>query len=115
MMRQIAGAFAEYEKALPSGKYQMHRRTLLKCGTALIAGADKAVARPAPVLLDDVGFMQLAINETAQAEFPCGAVIVKDGEVLARGYNRTRADRDPTAHGEMVAIRAFIAARARRA
>ena len=30
MMRQIAGAFAEYEKALPSGKYQMHRRTLLK-------------------------------------------------------------------------------------
>ena len=104
---------------LPSGKYQMHRRTLLKCGTALIAtaiaGADKAVARPAPVLLDDVGFMQLAISETAQAEFPFGAVIVKDGEVLARGYNRTRADRDPTAHGEMVAIRAFIAARARHA
>jgi tRNA(adenine34) deaminase len=54
--------------------------------------------------------MQLAIDEAAHAEFPFGAVIVKDGEVLARDHNRTTADRDPTAHGEMVAIRAFLAA-----
>ena len=92
----------------------MQRRTLLKGGTVLIAtamaGAREVSARAASVLPDDARFMQLAIDEAAKAEFPFGAVIVKDGEVLARGHNRTGADRDPTAHGEMVAIRAFLAA-----
>jgi tRNA(Arg) A34 adenosine deaminase TadA len=91
----------------------MHRRTLLKGGTALVALAVTAGqdvrARPAPVLPDDARFMQLAIEEAAKADFPFGSVIVKDGEVLARGHNRTHAERDPTAHGEMVAIRAFLA------
>jgi tRNA(Arg) A34 adenosine deaminase TadA len=90
----------------------MHRRTLLKGGTALIAVAvtagQEARARSAPVLPDDTRFMQLAIDEAAQAVSPFGSVIVKDGEVLAQGHNRTHADRDPTAHGEMVAIRAFL-------
>jgi len=92
----------------------MQRRTLLKGGTALfamaIAGESEVRARPASVLPDDARFMQLAIDEAAHAAFPFGAVIVKDGEVLARGYNRTGVDRDPTAHGEMVAIRAFLSA-----
>lgn len=90
----------------------MHRRTLLKGGTALVAVAvtagKEARARPAPVLPDDTRFMQIAIEEAAKADFPFGAVIVKDGEVLARGHNRTHAERDPTAHGEMVVIRAFL-------
>jgi tRNA(adenine34) deaminase len=38
-------------------------------------------------------------------EVPIGAVVVRGGEVLARGRNATIADRDPTAHAEMVAIR----------
>jgi tRNA(adenine34) deaminase len=37
---------------------------------------------------------------------PIGCVIVRDGAVIAQGANRTLADRDPTAHAEMVAIRA---------
>jgi len=37
---------------------------------------------------------------------PFGALIVKNGEVLARAYNRVIADNDPTAHAEIVAIRA---------
>jgi tRNA(Arg) A34 adenosine deaminase TadA len=92
----------------------MHRRNLLKGGTAFVAIAvaagGEARAKLGPVLPDDKRFMQMAIDEAAKAEFPFGAVIVKDGEVLARGYNRTHVDRDPTAHGEMVAIRAFLAA-----
>lgn len=91
----------------------MHRRTLLKGGAALVAvtvtAGQDVRARPAPVLPGDARFMQLAIEEAAKADFPFGAVIVKDGEVLARGHNRTHAERDPTAHGEMVAIRTFLA------
>ena len=43
-------------------------------------------------------------------EVPVGAVIVREGAVLARAGNRTLRDHDPTAHAEMVAIRAAAAA-----
>ena len=42
----------------------------------------------------------------ARGEVPVGAVIVRDGEALAAAGNRTLEDRDPTAHAEMLAIRA---------
>ena len=55
-------------------------------------------------------FMGLALEEARAAatagEVPVGCVIVRDGEVIARAGNRTLADHDPTAHCEMVAIRA---------
>jgi tRNA(adenine34) deaminase len=55
-------------------------------------------------------FMDLALQEarTAQAagEVPIGCVVVRDGKVIARAGNRTISDRDPTAHAEMLAIRA---------
>jgi tRNA(adenine34) deaminase len=59
-------------------------------------------------------FMDLALEEAraaAQAgEVPIGCVIVHDGAVVARAANRTIADRDPTAHAEMLALRAAAAA-----
>jgi tRNA(adenine34) deaminase len=55
-------------------------------------------------------FMALALSEArtaaARGEVPVGAVIVRGGEVLAQAGNRTLADRDPTAHAELLAIRA---------
>ncbi len=58
-------------------------------------------------------FMELALDEARAAgvrgEVPVGCVIMRDGAVLARAGNRTLADRDPTAHAEMVAIRAAAA------
>jgi tRNA(adenine34) deaminase len=55
-------------------------------------------------------FMDLALAEarTAQAagEVPIGCVIVQDGKIVASAGNRTISDRDPTAHAEMLAIRA---------
>jgi tRNA(adenine34) deaminase len=59
-------------------------------------------------------FMQTAFDEAraaqARGEVPIGCVIVRDGAVLARAGNRTLADRDPTAHAELLAIRAAAAA-----
>jgi tRNA(adenine34) deaminase len=54
-------------------------------------------------------FMDLALDEARAAgeagEVPIGCVIVCDGDLIAQTGNRTLADRDPTAHAEMVAIR----------
>ena len=54
-------------------------------------------------------FMALALREALKAakigEIPIGAVIVKDGKVISRGYNYTERGKDPTLHAEMVAIR----------
>ena len=54
-------------------------------------------------------FMDLALDEAraaqAAGEVPVGCVIVRDGEVIAKAGNRTLADRDPTAHAEVLAIR----------
>jgi tRNA(Arg) A34 adenosine deaminase TadA len=58
---------------------------------------------------DDERFMRIALDEARQGDAPFGAVIVRDGQVLARGRNVGRTNDDPTAHGEMVAIRRCLA------
>jgi tRNA(adenine34) deaminase len=63
--------------------------------------------------MPDVSFMQIALDEAraagARGEVPVGAALVRDEEVLARAGNRTLAERDPTAHAELLAIRAAAA------
>jgi len=58
---------------------------------------------------DDLHFMQLALEEAqasgAAGEVPIGALLVHEGDVLARSGNRTIRDNDPTAHAEIVVIR----------
>jgi len=63
-----------------------------------------------PARPEDAGFMALAIDQARGARFPFGAVIVRDGAVLASGRNEGAEQGDPTAHGEMVVIQAAIAA-----
>lgn len=58
----------------------------------------------------DLQFMRAALEEARTAaergEVPIGAILVHEGIIIARAYNRTLTDNDPTAHAEMVAIRA---------
>src|SRR5262249_28875937 len=58
--------------------------------------------------------MQAALAQATDAasagEVPVGCVIVRGGAIIARARNRTLADRDPTAHAEMLAIRQAAAA-----
>ena len=93
----------------------------------LIAGAVGALALPiaSPALLvpspaqargiaqavqpDDERFMRMAIAEAARGDYPFGTVIVRDGKVMVKGRNLGKQEKDPTAHGEMVAIRNFLA------
>ena len=57
----------------------------------------------------DEGFMSEALVLARQAqeagEVPIGAVVVRDGEVVGRGYNRPISTCDPTAHAEIIALR----------
>ena len=76
---------------------------------AAVAPTGALAQAAAPASADDVRFMRMALDEARLADFPFGAVIVRDGSVIARGRNLGRTNHDPTAHGEMVAIRRCLA------
>jgi tRNA(adenine34) deaminase len=58
----------------------------------------------------DIDFMRQALELAKRAgetqEVPVGAVVVKDGTLIGEGWNRPIVDHDPTAHAEIVAMRA---------
>ncbi len=60
--------------------------------------------------MTDQDFMALALIQARQAwdagEVPVGAIVVKDGIVIAQGYNQPIGSHDPTAHAEVMALRA---------
>jgi tRNA(adenine34) deaminase len=59
--------------------------------------------------MNDLDWMRLTLQEAEKAlvagDVPIGALAVRDGRIIGRGYNRREADHDPTAHAEMLAIR----------
>lgn len=84
-------------------------RRAFVAGLACAALLPAAVSQAREAAAVDETFMRMAIEEARQADFPFGAVIVRDGAVIARGRNLGRTNDDPTAHGEMVAIRRCLA------
>ena len=81
--------------------------TALTSTALLLPSARLVVAASATA--EDERFMRIALDEARQGDAPFGAVIVRDGQVLARGRNLGRTNDDPTAHGEMMAIRRCLA------
>jgi tRNA(adenine34) deaminase len=98
---------AECATALPS------RRAVIAAfatAAALPATSPRFAAAAVPSSAEDERFMHMALAEARRGDFPFGAVIVRDGRVLARGRNLGRSNDDPTAHGEITAIRRCLAA-----
>jgi tRNA(adenine34) deaminase len=103
---------SQYQRTRPD------RRTVISgiAGAATVAFLPTAtlgqpVAENGRATAEDEQFMRMAIEEARQGDFPFGAVIVRDGALIARGRNLGRTTGDPTAHGEMVAIRRGVADR----
>lgn len=103
--------------ASPTG--DVSRRTLIAgaVGALALPIASAALLVPSPaqargiaqsVQPDDERFMRMAIAEAARGDYPFGSVIVRDGKVMVKGRNLGKQEKDPTAHGEMVAIRRFL-------
>ena len=98
----------------------MRRKRLKEMGAGLLAllcllvsltganGAEGTEANMKPTAQNE--YMAEAIEEALDGISnghggPFGCVIVKDGKIIGRGHNRVLADDDPTAHGEITAIR----------
>ena len=99
---------------------EVSRRTLIAgaVGALALPFASPALLVPSPaeargiaqaVQPDDERFMRMAIAEAARGDYPFGSVIVRDGKVMVKGRNLVKQEKNPTAHGEMVAIRRFLA------
>jgi len=58
---------------------------------------------------DDTYFMRLALEEAKRAfleeEVPVGAILVKDGDIVAKAHNQRETSQDPTGHAEILALR----------
>jgi tRNA(adenine34) deaminase len=94
-----------------TARHVRHSRRSFVAGFACSAVLPVAARAKAgdPASAEDLSFMRMALEEARQADFPFGAVIVRDGAVIARGRNLGKTTHDPTAHGEMVAIRRCLA------
>jgi tRNA(Arg) A34 adenosine deaminase TadA len=81
----------------------------------VVALASTAAAASGPVLAQsevspaDERFMRMALDEAREGDYAFGCVITRGDEVIAHGHNLSKTNDDPTAHGEMVAIRRCLA------
>lgn len=101
-LQQAAGE----ARARRDAQRQARKEAWLARAAAAIEVSEQAPAADDP----DTTFMALALDQAHNAwavgEVPVGAVVVRDGQVLATGFNQPIANHDPTAHAEIQAMRA---------
>jgi tRNA(Arg) A34 adenosine deaminase TadA len=85
------------------------RKIVVGVASAAAALSSNPLLAKSAVSPDDERFMRMAIDEARQGDLAFGCVIMRNGEVIARGHNLGKTNDDPTAHGEMVAIRRCLA------
>jgi tRNA(Arg) A34 adenosine deaminase TadA len=87
------------------------RRSIVVALASAAAVSSGPVVAQSEASLEDERFMRMALEEARQGDHAFGCVIARDNEVIARGHNLGKTNDDPTAHGEMVAIRRCLADR----
>jgi tRNA(adenine34) deaminase len=99
---QLADAVVQARSARDAQREARHQ--------AWLARQIQVTEQPAKTVDADETFMRLALDQAhnawALAEVPVGAVVVKDGQVIATGFNQPIGNSDPTAHAEIQAMRA---------
>jgi tRNA(adenine34) deaminase len=88
-----------------AGASALHSRRTFVAAFFSTAAHPLFAATLTPASTEDERFMRMALDEARRSDFPFGAVIIRDGRLLARGRNLGRTNNDPTARGDMVAIR----------
>jgi tRNA(adenine34) deaminase len=96
--------------SIPTAHLHSRSGIVTALASAAVLPASRLIAAT-DATADDERFMRIALDEARQGDSPFGAVIARDGQILARGHNLRRTNDDPTAHGEMVAIRRCLADR----
>jgi tRNA(adenine34) deaminase len=77
--------------------------------TAVLINSKAKTKNPEPQTTPDELWMEEALRCAQRAleagEVPVGSIVVRDGRVIGRGWNRNISERDPTAHAEIIALR----------
>jgi tRNA(adenine34) deaminase len=87
------------------------RRSIVIALASTAAGLSGPALAKSESTPEDEHFMRMALDEARQGDYAFGCVITRGGELIARGRNLGKTNDDPTAHGEMVAIRRALADR----
>jgi tRNA(adenine34) deaminase len=98
----------DHDDSNPVSQLYSRRGLVVALASTTLLCADPPLAS-AFATAEDQAFMRLALDEARHGDYPFGAVIVRDGKVIARGRNLGKVHDDPTAHAEMRAIRRCLA------
>ena len=85
------------------------RRTIVAALASAAAASSGPAFAKSEAPPEDERFIRMALDEARQGDYAFGCVITRGDEVIARGRNLGKTNDDPTAHGEMVAIRRCLA------
>ena len=112
---QRLGEAVERARAAHESDRQARKQAWLGRAAAAIEVTEQPFdeGAPSPAANADAVFMSIALDQAhngwAMGEVPVGAVVVREGQVVATGFNQPIANHDPTAHAEIQAMRAAAA------